>query len=44
MSAEMQKKVNDTDEIFSADLSIREKAIEAVKGSEIAYFNPSSGS
>jgi len=32
------KKINDTDEIFSADLSIREKAIEAVKGSEIAYF------
>ncbi|WP_343539479.1 NAD(P)H-binding protein [Sphingobacterium thalpophilum] len=32
------KKVNDTDEIFSADLSIREKAVEAVKGSEIAYF------
>ncbi|ACU02536.1 NAD-dependent epimerase/dehydratase family protein [Pedobacter heparinus] len=32
------KKVNDTDTVFSADLSIREKAIEAVKGSEIAYF------
>jgi len=32
------KKVNDTDEVFSADLSIREKAIEAVKGSKIAYF------
>ncbi|AJW62896.1 NAD dependent epimerase/dehydratase family protein [Elizabethkingia miricola] len=32
------QKVNDTDEIFSADLSIREKAIEAVRGSEIAYF------
>lgn len=32
------KKVNDTDTIFSADLAIREKAIEAVKGSEIAYF------
>ncbi|WP_312296677.1 NAD-dependent epimerase/dehydratase family protein [Chryseobacterium sp.] len=32
------KKVNDTDEVFSADLSIREKAVEAVKGSEIAYF------
>lgn len=31
-------KVNDTDEVFSADLSIREKAIEAVKGCEIAYF------
>ncbi|WP_333863706.1 NAD-dependent epimerase/dehydratase family protein [Sphingobacterium sp.] len=31
-------KVNDTDEVFSADLSIPEKAIEAVKGSEIAYF------
>lgn len=32
------KKVNDTDTLFSADLSIREHAIEAVKGSEIAYF------
>jgi nucleoside-diphosphate-sugar epimerase len=32
------QKVNDTDEVFSADLSIREKAIEAVKGSEVAYF------
>ncbi|MDV2447522.1 NAD-dependent dehydratase [Elizabethkingia anophelis] len=32
------QKVNDTDEVFSADLSVREKAIEAVKGSEIAYF------
>ncbi|MGE8431183.1 NAD-dependent epimerase/dehydratase family protein [Chryseobacterium joostei] len=32
------KKVNDTDEVFSADLSIREKAVEAVKGSNIAYF------
>ncbi len=32
------KKVNDTDEVFSANLSIRENAIEAVKGSEIAYF------
>ncbi|UWX61110.1 NAD-dependent epimerase/dehydratase family protein [Chryseobacterium oranimense] len=32
------KKINDTDEAFSADLSIREKAIEAVKGSEIVYF------
>ncbi|MCP1250747.1 MULTISPECIES: NAD-dependent epimerase/dehydratase family protein [Elizabethkingia] len=32
------KKVNDTDKIFSADLSVREKAIEAVRGSEIAYF------
>lgn len=31
-------KINDTDEVFSADLSIREKAIEAVRGSEIAYF------
>lgn len=30
--------MNDTDEIFSADLLIREKAIKAVKGSEIAYF------
>ncbi|MCT3832345.1 NAD-dependent epimerase/dehydratase family protein [Elizabethkingia anophelis] len=32
------QKVNDTDEVFSADLSVREKAIEAVKGSEIVYF------
>lgn len=32
------KKVNDTDEVFSADLSVREKAIEAVRGSDIAYF------
>jgi len=32
------KKVNDTDTPFSADLSIREEAIEAVKGSKIAYF------
>ncbi|MDR2228816.1 MAG: NAD-dependent epimerase/dehydratase family protein [Flavobacteriaceae bacterium] len=32
------QKVNDTDKVFSADLSIREKAIEAVKGSEVAYF------
>lgn len=31
-------KINDTDEVFSADLSIPEKAIEAVKGSDIAYF------
>lgn len=31
-------KINDTDEVFSADLSIKEKAIEAVKGSDIAYF------
>ncbi|OCA78099.1 NAD-dependent dehydratase [Chryseobacterium contaminans] len=31
-------KVNDTDEVFSADLSIKENAIEAVKGSKIAYF------
>ena len=32
------QKVNDTDSVFSADLTIKEKAIEAVKGSEIAYF------
>lgn len=32
------KRVNDTDEVFPADLSIREQAIGAVKGSEIAYF------
>ncbi len=32
------KKVNDTDTVFSADLSDRERAIEAVKGSETAYF------
>ncbi len=31
-------KVNDTDTLFPADLSKREEAIEAVKGSEIAYF------
>ncbi len=32
------KKVNDTDTVFSADLSDRQQAIEVVKGSEIAYF------
>lgn len=32
------KKVNESDTVFSADLAIKEKAIEAVKGSEIAYF------
>lgn len=32
------KKINDTDMVFPADLSDRAKAIEAVKGSEIAYF------
>lgn len=32
------KKVNDTDEVFSADLTNREQAIAAVEGSEIAYF------
>ncbi|WP_294957725.1 NAD-dependent epimerase/dehydratase family protein [uncultured Flavobacterium sp.] len=32
------KKVNDTDIVFSADLTHKEQAIEAVKGSEIAYF------
>ena len=37
VSKEAQK-VNDKDEVFSADLTIREKAIEAVKGAEIAYF------
>ncbi|KIO75977.1 NAD-dependent dehydratase [Pedobacter lusitanus] len=31
-------KINDTDEVFSADLTIKEMAIEAVKGAEIAYF------
>lgn len=31
-------KVNDTDTVFSADLTDRNKAIEAVKGSDIAYF------
>ena len=31
-------KVNDTDEVFAADLSVRDQAIEAVKGSKIAYF------
>ncbi|MGN6494679.1 MAG: hypothetical protein ACTHLE_22000 [Agriterribacter sp.] len=32
------KKINDTDEVFSAYLSIPANAIEAVKGSEVAYF------
>lgn len=32
------QKVNDTDTVFAADLSVREKAIAAVKGSEVAYF------
>jgi len=32
------RKVNDTDTVFSADLSIKEQAIAALKGSEIAYF------
>lgn len=32
------KKVNETDKVFSADLMVREQAIEAVKNSEIAYF------
>lgn len=32
------KKVNDTDTLLSADLSDREKTMDAVKGSEIAYF------
>lgn len=32
------KKVNDTDIVFSADLSNKKSAIEAVKESEIAYF------
>ncbi|MBK1896738.1 NAD-dependent epimerase/dehydratase family protein [Chryseobacterium paridis] len=32
------KKVNDTDTTFSADLFVKENAIEAVKGSQIAYF------
>lgn len=32
------QKVNDSDTVFSADLIDKEKAIEAVKGSEIAYF------
>lgn len=32
------KKINDTDTVFAADLSDKQKAIEAVKGSEIAYF------
>lgn len=31
-------KVNDTDEVFSADLSDREQTIEALKDSKIAYF------
>lgn len=32
------KKVNETDEVFSADLSVYEEAVEAVRGSKIAYF------
>lgn len=32
------RKVNDTDEVFAADLSVLENAIEAVKGSTVAYF------
>jgi nucleoside-diphosphate-sugar epimerase len=32
------KKVNDTDTVFSADLTIKEKAVEALKDSDIAYF------
>ncbi|WP_343746567.1 NAD-dependent epimerase/dehydratase family protein [Chitinophaga sp.] len=32
------KKVNDTDSLFPADLSIKDNAIRAVAGSEIAYF------
>ncbi|MDR2272235.1 MAG: NAD-dependent epimerase/dehydratase family protein [Sphingobacterium sp.] len=32
------KRVNETDEVFSADLCIPEEAIEAIKGSNIAYF------
>lgn len=32
------RKINDSDELFVADLSNREAAIAAVKGSEIAYF------
>ena len=32
------QKVNDTDTVFSADLINREEAVEAFKGSEIAYF------
>lgn len=32
------RKVNDTDSAFSADLSIKENAVKAVEGSEIAYF------
>lgn len=32
------KKVNDTDTVFSADLSIKNEAIEALKGTQTAYF------
>ncbi len=32
------QKINETDEIFSADLTREEKAIEAVQGSKIVYF------
>ncbi|MCB9032305.1 MAG: NAD-dependent epimerase/dehydratase family protein [Chitinophagales bacterium] len=31
-------KINDTDTIFAADLSIKAQAIEAIKGCDIAYF------
>ncbi|MDL1913822.1 MAG: NAD-dependent epimerase/dehydratase family protein [Bergeyella sp.] len=32
------KKINDTDEVFSADLSIKKQAVAAVQESETAYF------
>lgn len=32
------QKINDTDTLLAADLSIGEQALNAVKGSEIAYF------
>ncbi len=32
------QKINDTDTLLAADLSVREQALNAVKGSEIAYF------
>lgn len=32
------QKINDTDSVFPADLAIKENAVKAVAGSEIAYF------
>ncbi|MBC9914320.1 NAD-dependent epimerase/dehydratase family protein [Chitinophaga varians] len=32
------QKINDTDSVFPADLTIKENAVKAVEGSDIAYF------